>query len=359
MHLLISAHDHDAALVDEVRRAWPRAAIVRHVPQMDRTGLVVVEGISAEETAQTPLVFARQMLPDGKLIAAESVRAWTEQLWEAVIGVVPEHQPWRLHVVPHYGVSASPAAGARRCELIAASFRERLKQRRRRLWRSLHSEPDPFTPADSLVQLLLTSPDTGWLATAPAPWPYSLRRLVWPFPKGSVPLESDRAAPSRAFAKLLEAERRLGRRIAPGETCVDLGASPGSWSYVALQRGAQVTAVDRSPLREDLLRHPHLQFVRGDAFTFTPAAPVDWLMCDVIALPHRSLDLLLAWARQGWMRRFVVSIKFKGRHDYPQLGRLQAELPLVASEWFLVRLDANKNEACAFGVCTPHSSRSA
>ena len=53
-----------------------------------------------------------------------------------------------------------------------------------------------------------------------------------------------RAAPSRAFAKLTEALARLGHWMGPGERCVDLGASPGGWSFVALGKGAQVIAVD-------------------------------------------------------------------------------------------------------------------
>jgi 23S rRNA (cytidine2498-2'-O)-methyltransferase len=76
--------------------------------------------------------------------------------------------------------------------------------------------------------------------------PFVFRSLLSPYPKGEIPVASDKAAPSRAFSKLLEAEQRLGCRIRPGETCVDLGASPGSWSYVALNRGARVIAVDRA-----------------------------------------------------------------------------------------------------------------
>ena len=90
---------------------------------------------------------------------------------------------------------------------------------------------------------------------------------------------------SRAFAKLAEAELRLGRRIAARDTCVDLGASPGSWTYVAVRRGARVTAVDRADLREDLMQHKNVRFERGDAFRFEPASPVDWLLCDVQRFP--------------------------------------------------------------------------
>jgi 23S rRNA (cytidine2498-2'-O)-methyltransferase len=229
-------------------------------------------------------------------------------------------------------------------------LRELFQRKRRGLLRAWQEQLAPFTPETSLVQLVLVSPERGFLSIAPAPGPFHFRRVVSPIPMGDIPIAIDKAAPSRAFTKLVEAEQRLGRRIAPGESCVDLGASPGSWSYVALQRGAKVVAVDRAPLRADLMRNARLTFRQGDAFTFRPEAPVDWLLCDVIATPERSIELLLRWLREGWARRFVVTIKFKGQEDYARLDDLKHALAAQRGEFFLTRLCANKNEACAFGM---------
>ena len=161
---------------------------------------------------------------------------------------------------------------------------------------------------------------------------------------------SDKEAPSRAFAKLVEAEIRLGCKIARGQSCVDLGASPGSWSYVALQRGARVVAVDRAPLRDGLMKNRHLKFIKGDAFAYHPDTAVDWLLCDVIAAPERSVGLLIDWVRQRRAHRFVVTIKFKGEQDYLVLEQLKHALPPMCEEFYLTHLCANKNEACAFGI---------
>ena len=157
---------------------------------------------------------------------------------------------------------------------------------------------------------------------------------------------------SRAAFKLTEMDAKL-HLLKPGMRVVDLGAAPGSWSYVALARGARVLAVDRAPLRADLMRHPRLTFRRGDAFTFQPDEPVDWLLCDVIAAPVRSLGLLLAWVEARRARRFVVTIKFKGHGDYGLLEPLKRALPPLCEEFFLMRLCANKNEVCAFGTVRP------
>jgi 23S rRNA (cytidine2498-2'-O)-methyltransferase len=246
-------------------------------------------------------------------------------------------------------------AGKSRCEWIRAALVELLREKRRHLLRQLRPQPTPFTPGDSLVQLLLTSPTTGWLSVAVAPEPFRLRHWISPFPGGEIPVAVDKAAPSRAFAKLVEAELRFGRRIAPGETCVDLGASPGGWTWVARQRGARVIAVDRSPLREDLMADPAVTFVRGDAFSYQPDRPVDWLVCDVIAAPERSIELVLDWVRRRWARHFVVTIKLR-EGDHPKLDRLKQELPALADDWYLTHLCANKHEACVFGSIRPEGS---
>lgn len=291
--------------------------------------------------------FARQTLPEVVQTGAASISAWADRIIDAVAGVFPDGQPWRLHVWPLYGEGR---AGVNRCELIIAAVRERLKKKRRHLLRSLEDSEEVFKPETSLLQCVLDSPDTGWFSACVAPAAHAQRHLVSPLVRGEMPWAEDKSAPSRAFAKLVEAEQRMGRRIQAGETCVDLGASPGSWSYVALNRGARVIAVDRSELREDLMRSPRLTFERADAFQFAPDGVVDWLVCDVIAAPQRSIDLLLQWLRERRMRQFVVTVKFKGQDEYALLDTLKREAPPLCRDFYLSRLCANKNEVCAFGV---------
>ena len=53
-----------------------------------------------------------------------------------------------------------------------------------------------------------------------------------PFPNGEARLVEDREGPpSRAYLKLYEAFVRLRRWPRAGETCLDLGASPGGWTW--------------------------------------------------------------------------------------------------------------------------------
>ncbi len=341
MHLLISADESVPFLEEELARTFPGARADAPADNLIRAEFPL-------DAAESPtLVFSRQALPDAEEVRAESIGEWSRQLFARMIALLPEAQPWRLHLMPHYGEGI---AGQNRCRLIRESLFELLQKKRRSLMKTLQDAPVRFAPEESLVQLLLIAPDHGFISVAPAPLPSRAYRLISPFVKGDLPVASDKAAPSRAFAKLVEAELRLGRRIGKSEACVDLGASPGSWSYVALLRGAQVTAVDRSPLRDDLMHDRNLTFRQSDAFSYEPPKTVDWLLCDVIAAPERSIGLLLDWLQRGWTRRFVVTIKFRGDEDYGQLERLKQELPALCEEFFLTRLCANKNEACAFGV---------
>lgn len=344
MHLILTEPGDEPILADELKRMFVGADTELLSAGLLRTDLAL-------QCATPPVfAFARQVLPDAEPAGAVSIREWSERLFEAVVPRLPEGQPWRLHLAAHYG---GAGAGDNRVRFIRDAFREQLRKRRRQALRWLEQAETPFREGTSLVQVLLTAPDAGFISTAIAPLPWQLRRCVWPFAKGELPVASDKAAPSRAFAKLVEAEQRLGLRIAAGETCVDLGACPGSWSYVALNRGAQVIAVDRSPLREDLMANPRLTFHQGDAFKFTPEAPVDWLLCDVIAAPERSVELVLDWVRQRRCRRFIVTIKFKGQGDYGKLDPLKHALPSLCEEFFLTRLCANKNEACVAGTVGP------
>ncbi len=301
----------------------------------------------APAVSSGPLMFCRQALPGAESLTLPSINAWAKAIVERMLARLPHEAPWRLHLAALYG---DGKAGSNRLRLIAEAVRGQLQLKRRSLLRSLVESDLPFSPDTSLVQLMLTSPEDGVLAVTPAVDLQAARHLVTPFVKGELPVAEDKSAPSRAFAKLVEAQQRLGRHIQSGETCVDLGASPGGWSYVALNQGAAVTAIDRTPLRDDLMAHKRLTFIKGDAFRHQPDQPVDWMLCDVIALPERSIENLLHWARSKWMRHFVVSIKFKGDTEYEKIDRLAKDLPEHCSELLITQLNANKNEACAIGT---------
>jgi 23S rRNA (cytidine2498-2'-O)-methyltransferase len=160
-----------------------------------------------------------------------------------------------------------------------------------------------------------------------------------PVPNGEWRFVEDRAGPpSRAYLKLWEAFARLRAWPKPGETCLDLGASPGGWTWAVAGLGAAVTAVDRAELAPEVTRLPGVTFRQGNAFA-EPVVPVDWLVCDVIAYPARSLELVQRWMAPGGAARIVCTVKFQGATDHAM-----AEAFAAIPEGRLWHLWHNKHE---------------
>lgn len=333
MHAFIPAEGSESFLIDELSRSGISARVLNSFTLTDQLPEPAI------------LAFALQTLPNATVVTEASINGWADHIIAAMLVALNDDQPWRLHLWPAYGEGK---AGQHRCELILTALPERLKKRRRSRLRSWQKDSVITQSGEALVQAVLTSPETGFVSAAPIT--EGLRAILSNHIAGYIPHAEDKAAPSRAFAKVVEAELRLGHQIERGQTCVDLGASPGSWSYVAIQRGAHVTAIDRSPLRNDLMRSPRLNFIQADAFKFKPETPVDWLICDIIAAPQRSIDLLLEWLREKQMKRFIVTLKFKGNDEYHLMDQLKKDAPPLCADFRLTRLCANKNEVTAFGL---------
>jgi 23S rRNA (cytidine2498-2'-O)-methyltransferase len=135
-----------------------------------------------------------------------------------------------------------------------------------------------------------------------------------PFPGGAVRFVEDREGPpSRAYLKLWEALTRLGRHPGPGEHCLDLGASPGGWTWALARLGARVTAVDKAPLDPRVRAMDGVAWRQESAFALEPER-VDWLFSDVICYPARLLALVRRWLPLA--RNLVCTVKFQGATDH-------------------------------------------
>jgi 23S rRNA (cytidine2498-2'-O)-methyltransferase len=128
-------------------------------------------------------------------------------------------------------------------------------------------------------------------------------------------VEDHAGPPSRAYLKLWEACTRLGIWPRPGETCLDLGAAPGGWTWAIARLGASVAAVDKAALDAGVAAMPGVTQRSGSAFGLEPE-PVDWLFSDVIAYPDRLLALVRRWIDAGAPRHIVCTVKFQGETDH-------------------------------------------
>jgi len=152
-------------------------------------------------------------------------------------------------------------------------------------------------------------------------------RCTSAFPNGEIRFVEDHSGPpSRAYLKFWEALTIIGRRPGPGERCLDLGSSPGGWSWALQRIGARVVSVDKAPLAPAVAHLPGIEHRLDSAFALDPGSvgPVDWLFSDVVCYPARLLALVERWRAARTCRNFVCTIKFQGETDHAIARRFAA-----------------------------------
>ena len=166
------------------------------------------------------------------------------------------------------------------------------------------------------------------------------------FPNGALHfLEDKEGPPNRAYLKLWEAFTLLGNRPQPGERCLDLGSSPGGWTWVLQKLGARVISVDKAPLDPRIAALPGVEVRQQSAFALEPneVGPVDWLVADIACYPPRLLSLVQRWLAAGTVRNFVCTLKFQAATDFAAMEGFQA---VTGSR--LIHLFHNKHELTWF-----------
>lgn len=169
------------------------------------------------------------------------------------------------------------------------------------------------------------------------------------FPEGIMTFAEDKSAPSRAYLKLWEFFLLTGHTPKKGEKCLDMGSSPGGWTWVLSNLGAHVISVDKAPLDDKLLSRPHIESLKKDAFTLDPKSvgKVDWFFSDIICYPKDLLDLVQKWQSSGLVKNFVCTIKFQDPTDFETLEKFKA---IPGSK--ILHLSVNKHEVTWFLVAT-------
>lgn len=225
-----------------------------------------------------------------RLFEAES-SYWAQNIWEDVhefkfksISEAAKHlrgiqRNWWLHSIGHH----------RRAALI----QDQLPPLKPKPWKFMALPP--------------AAPLGSWTLLDEGTMLYSAK-CSSPFPDGEIQFEENKTdPPSRAYLKLWELFTLEQKAPKAGESAIDLGSSPGGWTWVLDQLGAEVVSVDKAPLT--VKTSPRVQFVEESAFALEPR-PVDWLFSDIICYPERLLQLVRAW--EPFARYMVCTIKFQG-----------------------------------------------
>lgn len=166
-------------------------------------------------------------------------------------------------------------------------------------------------------------------------------------PAGKIAFVEDHVnPPSRAYLKLQEsltlANLFFGAELPKaGQKCFEAGACPGGWTWVLAGLGAQVLAVDRSPLDDRLMKNPLVTFQAHDAFTMPPQeiGACDWVFSDVICYPARLYEWVQKWLDSGLCQNMICTIKMQGGVDWEAAQKFQ-DIP----DSRVVHLNYNKHE---------------
>ncbi|MCC7415025.1 MAG: hypothetical protein IT346_02955 [Epsilonproteobacteria bacterium] len=162
------------------------------------------------------------------------------------------------------------------------------------------------------------------------------------YPLGAIGfVENKSVPPSRAYLKLWEFFTVHCAPPTPGTHVIDLGASPGGWSWVLAELGCKVTSVDKAPLADLVAQSPNISFLQESAFGLSPKQVPDarWLFSDIICYPERLLSLINRWMTDSNVHHIVCTIKFQGQADFVVIDQLLA-IPNSA----MVHLYHNKHE---------------
>lgn len=145
------------------------------------------------------------------------------------------------------------------------------------------------------------------------------RPLKGEYAGGKIRFNEDKLGPpSRAYLKLYEALTLARVLPGPEDIVVDLGATPGGWSYVAASLGAAVQMIDRSEPEIRLMRKfPRLRFQKGDGLN-PPQAILESatvILSDMACEPAKLLPAVQQWLQLPKVRLMVCTLKIHGKSD--------------------------------------------
>lgn len=146
-----------------------------------------------------------------------------------------------------------------------------------------------------------------------------------PFHMGIPRLRLAADAPSRSTLKLEEAfhvfipRAEWETRLTSGLNAVDIGAAPGGWTFLLVQKGMMVTALDNSPMDQKLLDTGQVKHYRGDDFSWRPARKnVYWLVCDMVDKPARIVAMMAAWLLEENCQEAIFNLKLPMKKRYAE-----------------------------------------
>lgn len=162
------------------------------------------------------------------------------------------------------------------------------------------------------------------------------------FPFGWHEFEENKTfPPNRAYLKLWEVLSVYGIVPEKEDAVIELGASPGGWSWVLSEVCKDVYTIDRAALAPNVQKIKNIHHSEGDAFALNPEdyPNTTWLFSDLICTPEKLLETVKFWMAESSVENYVCTIKFKGPCNFDIVKEF-----LQISNSNVVHLYHNKNE---------------
>lgn len=160
-------------------------------------------------------------------------------------------------------------------------------------------------------------------------------------PHGVYEFEEDKInPPSRAYLKLWELFTKLELIPDKNCTCIDLGSSPGGWTWVLSKLTKQVFSIDKAELI--LKKQNNVKFIKEDLLklNWKPyLKEAQWIFCDAALSPEKLVPLFINIAEEDPHINFVCTLKQKG-HELSKLTKEAANIKGTT----LISLSNNKHE---------------
>lgn len=284
------------------------------------------EGLLIKELRDVVQVYERLILAKGEPQTAH----WCQNIW---------HNPQNIHVESIQDAAKSlreiqrnwslyPFRNHRRCELI----QQKLPHVSAKPLEFLAKVPE--SPLGSWTMLDEKTLLAASMCSSPVP------NGEWVFAEDKV------NPPSRAYLKLWEFFTRF--KVFPGkhDICLDLGASPGGWTFVLAKLAKKVIAYDRSPLADSVMESGRVEFRKGNAFNvnLNDHPDASWVFSDIICYPDKLLDFVKKCLSDAPNKNYVFTIKLQGGDNAKAIQGFSV-LPGQ-----LVHLSQNKHELTWFKV---------
>ena len=144
--------------------------------------------------------------------------------------------------------------------------------------------------------------------------------------------------------------------FAPGDKpdVLEIGASPGGWSWVLSEFSNQVHTIDRADLAPQVKMLKNIYHQTGDAFKLDAKKfkNCTWFYSDLICTPEKIYETVCYWIENSAIQNFICTIKFKGDCDFEMLKKFQ-----TIPDSKIIHLYQNKNEVTWVKIRPDHLTR--